>query len=354
MFLRAIRLAAAVAFLASIGGCGDDDVAPASRDKGHHADAGTRDSGAPDASNAIADDDAGRAEKASGKISSTKIKVGDLVFDALVAGPASGEPVILLHGFPETSYEWRSELAALGDAGYRAVAPDQRGYSHGARPTAVQDYRLDLIVKDLFGMADALGFKRFHLVGHDWGASVVWLAAVLTPERLQTINPISIPHPDAFAKVLADKNSCQYAASAYIDVLTAPDAASSLLGVLDQAYAGLPDATIAHYKMVFATAADLDPPLDWYRANVANRMPLVASIGRIKVPTMFIWSDGDAAVCKDGPAITGDYVDAPYRFEIIKDVSHWVPELGSDRVNELLLDHLREFPIRSGSRNPSH
>lgn len=338
--LDAIERMVAVAFLISLGGCSDAAMGPAKRSTSHRVDGGAGDA------EIRSGGDAGGTEKSSGKITSTRIKVGDFVFDALVAGPEQGEPVILLHGFPETSYEWRNELMALGEAGYRVVAPDQRGYSPGARPEAVADYRLDLIVQDLLGMADALGFDRFHLVGHDWGASVVWLAAMLAPERLQTINPISIPHPDAFAKVLADMSSCQYSASSYIDVLTGPAAASLLFGELDLAYAGLPDATIAHYKSVFAAAADLDPPLNWYRANIASRMPLAVSIGRIKVPTMFIWSDGDAAICQDGAVITGDYVDSPYRFEIIKGVSHWVPELAPDRVSELLLDHLRDFPLR--------
>jgi pimeloyl-ACP methyl ester carboxylesterase len=238
------------------------------------------------------------------------------------------------------------ELTALGGAGYHAVAPDQRGYSPGARPAAVEDYVLPLIVLDVFGIADALGFDRFHLVGHDWGAAVVWLAAAVAPERLLTLNPISIPHPDAYAKVPADMNSCQYSASSYIDAVSGPDAASMVLGLLDKAYAGLPAATIAHYKSVFASAADLDPPLNWSRANMASRMSVNVALGQIDVPTMYIWSDEDPSVCRDGAAITGDYVDAPYHFEIIRGIGHWVPESTPDRVSELLLDPFRDFPLR--------
>ena len=109
---------------------------------------------------------------ATGEVTLTQISVGDFTFDVRVAGPEDGEVVILLHGFPQTSYEWRHQLAALGEAGYRAVAPDQRGYSPGARPPNVEDYAATLLAEDVIGLADAIDADRFHIVGHDWGAAV--------------------------------------------------------------------------------------------------------------------------------------------------------------------------------------
>jgi pimeloyl-ACP methyl ester carboxylesterase len=113
-----------------------------------------------------------------------QIPVGEDVFDASVAGPEDGEVVLLLHGFPQTSWSWRHQLQALGDAGYRAVAPDQRGYSPGARPEEVERYAIPALVGDVIAIADELGAHRFHLVGHDWGAAVAWQVAGRHPDRL--------------------------------------------------------------------------------------------------------------------------------------------------------------------------
>src|SRR4051812_48257716 len=109
-------------------------------------------------------------------------------------GPEDGELVLLLHGFPQSWWEWRHQLEALGKAGYRAVAPDQRGYSPGARPGGVEHYGVEELVADAVGFADALGVDRFHLVGHDWGAIVAWYVAATHPDRLKTLSIVSTPH----------------------------------------------------------------------------------------------------------------------------------------------------------------
>ena len=124
-------------------------------------------------------------------VARVELAVGDLVFDARAEGPADGELVLLLHGFPQTSLSWRHQLGALAAAGYRAVAPDQRGYSPGARPADVAEYRIERLVGDVLGFADALGVERFHLVGHDWGGAVAWQVAGRHPERLRTVTSLS-------------------------------------------------------------------------------------------------------------------------------------------------------------------
>jgi len=131
-----------------------------------------------------------------------ELAVGAYTFGARAEGPPDGDLVLLLHGFPETSYEWRHQLAALGAAGHRAVAPDQRGYSPGARPAAVAEYAVEHLVADVGGFADALGADRFHLVGHDWGGFVAWYAGGSFPGRVRTLTVVSTPHPVAFAAAL--------------------------------------------------------------------------------------------------------------------------------------------------------
>ena len=128
-----------------------------------------------------------------------EVSAGGLTFDAVETGPHDGRPVLFLHGFPQTSLSWRHQLEALGEAGYRALAFDQRGYSPEARPPSVEDYQIGELVDDVLGVADQWGLDRFDIVGHDWGAMVAWVVAARHPERVRTLTAVSVPHPRAFA-----------------------------------------------------------------------------------------------------------------------------------------------------------
>src|SRR5574337_91555 len=144
------------------------------------------------------------------EIRSVHLKANGFDFEALACGSAEGELVLLLHGFPETSLSWRHLLPKLAEAGYRAVAPDGRGVSTGARPLQVSAYAIEHLVSDVLGWADQLGAARFHLVGHDWGGAVAWQVAGRYPERLRTLTVVSTPHPAAFRRALHDP-SCDQA-----------------------------------------------------------------------------------------------------------------------------------------------
>ena len=285
-----------------------------------------------------------------GAISTTQVAVGGFTFDVRMAGPDDGEVVILLHGFPQTSYEWRHQLRALGEAGFRAVAPDQRGYSSGARPPDVDDYALPLLVQDVIGLADAIGAERFHIVGHDWGAAVAWAVAVAARDRVITANPVSVPHPDAFAAVLNDPTSCQVAASAYFDLFVQPNSEDAFLAndhaLLRGVYAGIDNEAIAEYVRVLGSKAALGAGLNWYRANIGNRTLQGPPVGAVEVPTMFTWSDGDTALCIDGAVLTEKYVSGPYRFEVLEGVTHWIPDLAPDAMSSLLVEHVTRYSER--------
>ena len=293
---------------------------------------------------------AGGTSQNDGGITLTQIDAGGFTFDVRTAGPDDGEVVLLLHGFPQTSYEWRHQLRALGEAGFRAVAPDQRGYSPGARPSRVEDYSLPLLVGDVIGMADALGADRFHVVGHDWGAVVAWAVAIAARDRVITANPVSVPHPDAFARVLNDPSSCQVAASSYFDVFVQPDSEDAFLAndhaLLRGIFAGIDAAAVDEYLRVLGSKPALGAALNWYRANVADRNLQGPAVGPVEVPTMFTWSDGDTALCIDGALLTEEYVEGPYRFEVLEGVSHWIPDLAPDAMTALLLDQLNRHAER--------
>ena len=268
-----------------------------------------------------------------------EIPVGEFVLDAIAAGPADGELVLLLHGFPESSWEWRFQLQALGEAGYRAVAPDQRGYSARARPGAVEDYHPLHMVADTIAMADWLGGHQFHLVGHDWGAAVAWAVAGLHPERLRTLTIVSVPHPKAFATALQTED--QQNRSSYIHLFRQEGKAEEvLLGGDGAALRAMLTGTGAaeEHARVLTQPGAMTAALNWYRAMEPG---LVGDIPDITTPTLFIWSTNDVALGRDGAEATAQYVKGPYRFEVLEGVSHWIPEEAPEQLNELLLEHLR-------------
>jgi pimeloyl-ACP methyl ester carboxylesterase len=275
---------------------------------------------------------------------SVRIPVGEDTFDARVAGPEDGELVLLLHGFPQTSYSWRAQLEALGAAGYRAIAPDQRGYSPGARPAEVEAYAVEHLVDDVIGMADALGIDRFHLVGHDWGAAVAWATAITRADRVRSLAALSVPHPDAFRRALqGEGGSDQSSRSGYVEFFVSDGAAETFTanggeGLRNMfAISGLGD--VQPYLDALLQPGAMQAALNWYRAGFVgggDRPP----IGPCRVPTMFVWSTEDGALGPEGAKWTEQYVDAPYRFEVIEGVGHWIAESVPEQLNQLLLEHL--------------
>ena len=268
------------------------------------------------------------------------LRGGDLVFGAIADGAVGGDLVLLLHGFPESAAEWTHVLPRLGAAGYRAVAPNQRGYAPGARPLGVEQYRIEHLVADVAGMADALGADRFHLVGHDWGALVAWAFADRHPERLRSLSIVSVPHPQPFAAARAGDPD-QQARSTYIqgfkddpaaaDAFLADDAA-----LLKLALAEAGPEIVAEHLRILTDPGAMDAGLHYYRAWDEA----LDSTGVITVPTLYVWSDDDVALGRVAAEQTVDYVRGPYTFEVIEGVSHWIPEVVPDRLADLVLDHI--------------
>ncbi|HVU00351.1 MAG TPA: alpha/beta hydrolase [Polyangiaceae bacterium] len=273
-----------------------------------------------------------------------QIPVKDFVFDAYEAGPETGVAVFLLHGFPETGWEWRNQLRALAKAGFHAVAPDQRGYSAGARPPAVSDYTVLALMQDVTGMADALHIDSFHLAGHDWGGGVGWGLAKLSP-RVLSYTAVSTPHPDALKEKLSDASSCQHRDSAYFDTFTQPDAATLFLagdaGVLRAAFPGVAAEDVDVYVKALGTPDAMNAALNWYRANIQNRNFTTPDVGSVTIPVTYVFGDADAYFCLDTAQATANFVSGPYRFVQLAGVSHWVPEAAPDAVSTAILDRIR-------------
>jgi pimeloyl-ACP methyl ester carboxylesterase len=283
-------------------------------------------------------------------IETIEIPVGEMMFTGRAAGPEDGELVILLHGFPQTSYEWRHQLRALGDAGYRAVAPDQRGYSPGARPDGVEHYATPCLEADVIAIADRLSGsrtgQRFHLVAHDWGAIIAWQVAGHHGDRLRSLNIVSVPHPAAFHRAISDDTE-QKGRSEYMRFFQTPDEPEELFLANDAAglravFASLDADASDEYVRVLSQPGAMTAALNYYRAMDGT----LAGIGPIDVSTLFIWSTDDVAVARSGAEATAQHVRGPYRFEVLEGVSHWVPDVVPDVVNRLLLEHLSSPPVR--------
>jgi pimeloyl-ACP methyl ester carboxylesterase len=271
-----------------------------------------------------------------------QIPARGLVFDALAAGPSTGELVVLLHGFPQTSACWTPLLATLAAAGYRAVAPDQRGYSPKARPTTVRAYNMQELVADVVAIADRLGVARMHLVGHDWGGAVAWMLAGRQPDRVATLTALSTPHPRAFARALIA--GTQALRSAYIPVFRVPRLPELLLGARRQrglhwllAQDGLGAEWVDTYTRALAQPGALSAALAWYRAAT----PFSLWAPRVGVPTLYVWGSGDAALGPRAAVTTGRWVTGAYRFEVLPGAGHWLPEQHAEELGRLLLEHLR-------------
>jgi pimeloyl-ACP methyl ester carboxylesterase len=274
-----------------------------------------------------------------------------LTFTADVLGTAGGPLVLLLHGFPESRHSWRAALPALAAAGYRAVAPDQRGYSPGARPDPadLSNYAFDRLVGDAIEIAAAAGYdgKRFHLVGHDWGGQVSWGVAGKHPERLASLTILSRPHPSSFRRALLKEDGDQKHRSrhhrAFLDadtgkLLLADNARRLRDGLFGQ---GVPAAALEEHLSVLGNPEALEAALAWYRSNKG----LAADIGTIKVPTLYIWGDADATVGPDAAYGTGEFVGAAYAMEVLPSVGHFVMDQAPAKATDLMLAHLKKHPV---------
>lgn len=283
---------------------------------------------------------------------STSIKTrSGLTFTADVAGPIDGPLVLLLHGYPESRHSWRAALPALAAAGYRAVAPDQRGYSPGARPDPknLADYAFGKLVNDAIEIVAAAGHdgRRFHQVGHDWGGQVSWGVAAAHPRRLASLTVMSRPHPKSFRLALERPDGEQKNRSRHHRAFLDPETGKLLLadnarrlreGLFGQ---GVSAAAMDEHLSVLGNPEAMEAALAWYRANVG----LAADIGTIEVPTLYIWGDVDAAVGPDAAYGTGEFVSAAFAMEVLPGVGHFVMDQAPGKAVDLLLAHLKKHPV---------
>ena len=275
-------------------------------------------------------------------IRARKITTRGFTFDALETG-SGGEPVLLLHGFPETSLMWTGLMPVLSENGYHCLAPDQRGYSPGARPTEVDAYRYEELVADAFAFGSELG-DRFHLIAHDWGANVGWLMLEADPSPIASFTAISIPHYQVWARsVYDDQEMAGYLALLNIWMTEGEGEAFWTPEQMRSMWTAKPadqtEQTIAHMMEPGAMTA----ALNWYRASEGHRRVLEEfDVWEVNVPTLLIHGSedvGERAVTDTAPLMTGSYrVERPVG-------GHFIVDEQPEVVAEETLVHLQAYPI---------
>jgi len=257
-----------------------------------------------------------------------RVHARDMVFDVRVGGPDGGVPVLLLHGFPQHGGMWDGVVPVLHAAGLRTYAPDQRGYSPGARPSDVDTYRMPVFAQDAVALLDSLGLARAHVVGHDWGSIVGWHLAIDHADRVHTLTAVSAPHPAAFTDARrADDDQRQR--SGYMSLFAMPGKAEDVLLADDArrlrglfAGAGLSEERLESYVAPLLEPGALTGALNWYRRLERP------NLGPAELPVTFIWGRDDPAIGPAAALACASHVapGADYRFVPLDDVGHWVPD----------------------------
>jgi pimeloyl-ACP methyl ester carboxylesterase len=278
----------------------------------------------------------------------TSYERAGLAFDVIDDGPLDGPPVVLLHGFPQRATSWAKVTPLLGEAGLRTHAPDQRGYSPGARPPGRRAYKILELVDDvvaLIGRIDA----PVHLVGHDWGATVAWNVAARHTDRLASLTAVSVGHPEAFKRALRTVDQARR--SWYMGLFQLPFVPERLLSGrwFVQKFlgnSGMTEEMLATYRVEIVDQGALTGGLNWYRAIP---FALFDELPDVSVPTTFVWSEGDVALGRRMAELTEEHVNGPYEFNELTGASHWIPEERPAELAEAIIGRARSAASASAA-----
>ena len=260
-----------------------------------------------------------------------------LVFPVRDSGSVQDPAVVLLHGFPQDGSAFDAVVPQLQAAGLRTLVPTQRGYAPTARPRRRSDYQMTELAADVVALLDAAGVDRAHLVGHDWGGLQAWALGSWYADRIASLTVLSTPHPAAMLRSFL--TSTQALRSWYMGFFQVPRLPEAVLArTLAKALgaSGLPRAFVERYTTTMAEPGALAGALNWYRAIPRSAWH---PIGRVAVPTTYVWGQRDAALGRAAAECTADYVTGPYTFRRVS-AGHWLPEAHPERVAEAVLERV--------------
>ena len=278
--------------------------------------------------------------------------------------------VILLHGFPECWYSWRRQFDVLGKT-HHLVAPDMRGYNLSAKPPSVSDYRIALLVRDVVGLIDHFGASKASIVAHDWGAGVAWAVAQQYPDRVSRLAIMQVPPAAAWRANITLRQLFMSWYMVFFQLPRIPEwfISRNNFAAVERMFKEtvvrkntFSDEDIAIYKEALRQPGALTSALNYYRANLGRlissnkQAPQPERSGssqpgkageaslhphrRIRVPTLFIFAEQDAAILPATVRGVGNYIDAPFRELRIPDSGHWVQNEAAEEVNAALLEFL--------------
>ncbi len=288
------------------------------------------------------------------KFEEGKVSNGDINLHYYAAGPTEGEPVLLLHGFPQYAYMWRHQMAALSAAGYRAIAPDLRGYHLSDRPEAIEAYKMRPLLSDVSAFYKAFGWSKANLVVHDWGALIGWVFAAYQPEAVDRMVVVDCPHPNAYDDALR-KGFEQLSKSWYAWLFQAPEIPEQFFGgenidrLLTMCFGlgnirnHLTAEDLGRYREMLSQPGQLTAAFNYYRNNFDPKLLLVDGKGQLPLiqnPVLLIYGKDDFAISSRAWASTPKYCAGPFRVEPLEGIGHWACEEAPEVVNKLILEHL--------------
>jgi epoxide hydrolase 4 len=280
------------------------------------------------------------------KLEETFIKTNDIRLHTVIAGPQSGPPFILLHGFPESWRSWVRQLPALVQAGCRVIIPDQRGYNLSDKPKGIKNYHINELTNDVLGLIDALDYEKVNLVGHDWGGIVGWVLASKYPKRLHRLGILNAPHPLVMRRFL-QRDFEQMRRSLYALFFQLPWLPERLMSVNNwrgAVYAlrgsgkihNFANEDIEKYKEAWSRPGAMTAMINWYRA-AARYMWQIPKEMHISVPTLVMWGMKDVALSHRLARPSMNYCDEG-RLLFFPEATHWVQREEADEINRHLLE----------------
>jgi pimeloyl-ACP methyl ester carboxylesterase len=277
------------------------------------------------------------------------VRANGLRFRTMVDGPAGGEMVLLLHGFPEGAESWSRQVDALAKAGFLAVAPDLRGYGLSDAPEGTDAYAIGHLVDDVAGIVKAFGRSEAHIAGHDWGALVAWFFAARHPEITKSLTALSVAHPAALAEA-SRVDQDQRERSQYVRLFLIEGKAEHVLA--DDEYRRLramfslgpnpdavPHAVVDHFVRSLSRPGRLTAALNYYRANLGAGGGAWAALTqevKITMPTTLLWGDEDPALGRRAVEATAQHVDGQFTLEVLEGAGHWLQFERPDEVSRSL------------------
>jgi len=261
-----------------------------------------------------------------------RIEVNDIHLNVYVEG--EGSPVLLLHGFPDSNYLWRGVIPQLVQAGYRVVAPDQRGFGESDAPEGEENYDMELIAKDAIALLDALNIKKAKLVAHDWGAMIGWYLAGTYAQRFENYTAISVGHPKAYAAAgFEQKRKGWYVLFFQLKGIAEKAIIANNWALFRKTVRDHPE--IGHWIEDLSRPGRLTAGMNWYRANLSKLWKF--EFPRVAIPVFGVWSSDDVALAEDQMIGSAAFVDAPWRYQRLEGVSHWVPVDVPDKLSQLII-----------------